>query len=345
MLRTFGPNYRFKTSVWTDGYVNRSTGILNGNLYVSGRDPIFNYQHAVAIANELNKLGITKIEGDLIVTHNFAMGYSRSSSRSGGRLLATLNAAKRSRAATRAWNTYLSYSGKYGRVKMLPSVFFTGSSYVQAIPTNARPLFTHESVPMREIMKATLIFSNNFLAARLGNMLGGPYAVARIVQRDARVSPYEFSLATSSGLGINRVTPRAQMRLLRTLRKELKRHGMKFTDILPVAGVDKGTLSRRFNSSFARGSVVGKTGTLGRTDGGVSTLSGEIKTRQGTLLFVIFNQRGNVRRFRSFQNRYVSLIQSLHGGASPLPYIRIPIERRLAKSRIKYPRGSRFRGE
>jgi len=135
------------------------------------------------------------------------------------------------------------------------------------------------------------------------------------------------------------------MRLLRTLRAELRKHGMTFTDIMPVAGVDKGTLARRFNTGFARGSVVGKTGTLGRTDGGVSTLSGEIKTRQGTLLFVIFNQRGSVRRFRNFQNNYISLIQNIHGGAVRLPYRLIPIEKRLSKSRIKYPRGSRYRVE
>lgn len=345
VLKTFGPNYRFKTIVWTDGFIDRSRGTLNGNLYVSGRDPIFNYQHAVSIANSLNRLGITKINGDLIVTTNFAMNYSRSAVSSGNRLFATLNGAKRSSAAKRAWNNYVVHSGNYGKVRAIPSVFFTGRMYVQSIPSNAKSLFTHESTPMREIVKATLIFSNNFLAKRLGDMLGGAYAVARTVQYNARVSPYEFSLASSSGLGINRVTPRAQMRLLRTFRAELKKHNMSFTDVMPVAGIDKGTLARRFTTGFSRGSLVGKTGTLGRTDGGVSTLSGEIRTRRGTLLFVIFNQRGNVRRFRSFQNSYVSRIQGAYGGALPIPYTPIPIERRLAKSRIKYPRGSRFRIE
>lgn len=344
VLKTFGPNYRFTTTIWTDGDIDRSTGTLNGNLYVSGRDPIFNYQHAVSIANALNRMGVTKIDGDLIVTSNFAMRYSRSPMRSGNRLFTTLHGAKRSVAAKRAWNEYIAYSGTKN-VLLIPSVFFTGSLYVQSIPSNARPLFRHESTPMREILKAMMIFSNNFLAARLGEMLGGSYAVARKVQFNARVSPFEFSLASSSGLGTNRVTPRAQMRLLRTLRAELRKHGMTFTDIMPVAGVDKGTLARRFNTGFARGSVVGKTGTLGRTDGGVSTLSGEIKTRQGTLLFVIFNQRGSVRRFRNFQNNYISLIQNIHGGAVRLPYRLIPIEKRLSKSRIKYPRGSRYRVE
>jgi D-alanyl-D-alanine carboxypeptidase/D-alanyl-D-alanine-endopeptidase (penicillin-binding protein 4) len=133
-------------------------------------------------------------------------------------------------------------------------------------------------------------------------MLGGAYAVARIVQQNANIAPAEFVLQTSSGLGINRVTPKAMMKLLRTLRAELARNKMTFADIMPVAGIDKGTLEGRFDTDFARGSVVGKTGTLGQTDSGVSSLAGEINTRNGKLLFVIFNQRGSVNRFRAFQN-------------------------------------------
>jgi D-alanyl-D-alanine carboxypeptidase len=112
---------------------------------------------------------------------------------------------------------------------------------------------------------------------------------------------------------------------------------MTFADIMPVAGIDKGTLENRFDTDFATGSVVGKTGTLGQTDSGVSALSGEINTRGGTLLFVIFNQRGSVARFRSFQNNYVSLIQGQFGGPASIAYTPISLDTRLARSRISYP--------
>ena len=345
VLRTFGVNYRFKTGVWTDGSINRSTRTLIGNLYISGRDPMFNYEHAVSLSNELNRLGISHIQGDLITTDNFSMNFSKSSTRSASVLHRTLSAGKRSRAAARAWTNYLSNSGSRNATYGLPSVTVTGGSYVEGLPSNVKMLFVHESAPLREIVKATMSFSNNFLSERLGGMLGGAYAVARIAQRDTRSAPSEFRLQTCSGLGINRVSPRAQMRLLRTFKSFLKKNRMKFSDVMPVAGLDNGTLKRRFNQGFARGSVVGKTGTLGRTDRGVSTLSGEITTRQGKFLFVIFNQRGNVRRFRSFQNSFVPLVQNLLGGARPMPYIHIPMDKRLAKSRISYPQGTRFRGE
>ncbi|MCY7376157.1 MAG: D-alanyl-D-alanine carboxypeptidase [Pyrinomonadaceae bacterium] len=335
VLKTFGPEYRFPTSVWTDGQIDQSTGTLYGNLYVSGRDPMFNLEHAVAVANELNRLGIQNISGDLIVTDNFAMSFSTQAQSSGNALQAVMNSAKRSVGATRAWSNYLTNSKKI--VTTIPSVPMTGGVYVQSLPTNARLLFSHESAPMREILKTTLCYSNNFLSERLGDMLGGAYAVARTVQLNAQIAPEEFYIQTSSGLGNNRVTPRAMMKLLRALRSDLERNKMNFTDIMPVAGVDKGTLEGRFDTDFAKGSVVGKTGTLGNTDGGVSSLAGEVQTKNGKLLFVVFNQRGGVNRFRAFQNSLISLIQGQLGGATSLGYNVVPLDVRLANTRITYP--------
>ncbi len=342
VLKTFGPEFRFQTMVYTDGAIDRNTGTLNGNVYVSGKDPIFGFEHAVAVANELNRLGIRTVMGDLIVTDNFAMNYSGSSLNSGKLLFGTLDASKRSAAATRVWLNYLSYSGKLGQVTGVPSVYFSGSTYVQPIPSNLTHLFTHESAPLREILKAMMCYSNNFLAERLGEMLGGPYAVSRVVQQNAGIAPNEFSLATSSGLGFNRVTPNAMMKLLRALRNDLGRYKMSFVDVMPVAGIDNGTLAGRFDSDFAPGSVVGKTGTLPNTDAGVSALSGEINTRNGKLLFVIFNQRGSVPRFRAFQNSFVSLVQSQFGGAQSIGYQPTSLDVLLARTRIVNARGQAY---
>ena len=337
ILKTFGPDFRFISNIYTDGVIDRTTATLNGNVYVSGKDPMFGYEHALAVANELNKMGITSVNGDLVVTDNFVMNYSASPQRSGQTLLETLDSSKRSAAATRNWSNYLSYAGKWGKVSAAPSVSFTGAIYVQPIPSSPHLLFTHESAPIREILKVTLCYSNNFLAERLGDMLGGPYAVARLVHLNAGVPPQEFSLATSSGLGYNRVSPNAMMKLLRILRDDLARYRMTFADIMPVAGVDKGTLEKRFDTDFSVGSVVGKTGTLGQTDSGVSSLAGEINTRNGRYLFVIFNQHGRPAKFRSFQNYFVSLVQGQFGGAAPIKYEALALETRLARSRISYP--------
>lgn len=340
VLKTFGPDYRFATSVWTDGSWDEPSGTIYGNLYVSGRDPVFGFEHAVALAQELNRMGIKTVQGDLVVTDNFAMNYTTSAATSSRSLFATLDGAKRSSAANRVWNNFLVNSGRLAQTTAPnPSISFSGSVYVQSMPSNAKLIFSHESAPMREIVKVMMCYSNNFLAERLGDLVGGPFAVARIVQQNTGTQPAEFYLQSSSGLGINRVTPASMMKLLRVLRNDLGRYRMSFADIMPVAGIDKGTLEGRFDSDFAEGSVVGKTGTLGNTDGGVSALAGEMNTRGGRLLFVIFNQRGSVSRFRSFQNLYVSTIQGQFGGAAPITYSPLSLDYRLSKTKFSYPAG------
>ncbi|HUF04243.1 MAG TPA: D-alanyl-D-alanine carboxypeptidase [Aridibacter sp.] len=342
VLRTFGPDFRFITGVWTDGTVDLDTATLTGNLYISGRDPIFGYEHGMTIANELNRLGIRKIEGNVYVTGNFVMNYNSSAQRSGYTLINTMDGGKRGASANRAWDKYLMNSGRFKPGLVVPSVNTTGSLDVGGIPGGAKLLFSHESAPMREILKVTLSYSNNFLSERLGEMLGGTQAVARIVRRDIGATDEHFSLQTSSGLGINRVTARAQIALLRKTKELLEDHEMKLSDILPVAGIDDGTLRGRFGTDLHRGSVVGKTGTLRRTDNGVSSLSGEFVTSQGKFLFVIFNQRGGVGRFRNFQNLLIPLAQGALGGAKPMAYAPVHMERRLANTRIKYPTRSRI---
>lgn len=337
VLKTFGPDFRFATNVYTNGTLDRTTGTLTGNLYVSGKDPVFNYEHAILIANELNRRGIRSITGDIIVTNDFVMNYSGSSQYAANTLLATLDLAKRSPSAARAWVDYLNNSGRAGMFQNLPSVSVTGTASVQPIPSDLSLLFTHESAKMREILKATLCYSNNFLAERLGDMIGGPFGVSRIVELNANVPDAEFSLSTTSGLGINRVSPNAMMKLLRSLQAELGRYRMNFADIMPVAGLDEGTLENRFDNDFYAGSVVGKTGTLRQTDNGVSALSGEVNTQKGKLLFVIFNQRGSVNQFRSFQNLYVSLVQGQFGGPVSFNYTAVSLDKRMATSRISYP--------
>ncbi len=345
VLKTFGPEFRFATNIYTDGTLDPATGTLTGNVYVSGKDPMFANQHALALANELNRLGIHTVSGNLYVTDNFSINYSSSPGVSAQALLNDLDMTKRVPTATKAWLDYLAYSGKVNQEQGTPSVTFTGQAFVSGVPSSLKLLFTHESTPMKEILKATLCFSNNFLAEKLGDMLGGPYAVARLVQLNAQIAPAEFSIQTSSGLGINRVTPDAEMKLLRALRSDLAKYNLTFMDIFPVAGVDQGTLEERFDADWARGSVVGKTGTLGHTDGGASALAGEMNTRNGRVLFVIFNMHGGVARFRGFQNMLVPLVQAQFGGAAPLNYQGMSIESRLAHSRISYPNGRRAQGE
>jgi D-alanyl-D-alanine carboxypeptidase/D-alanyl-D-alanine-endopeptidase (penicillin-binding protein 4) len=335
VLKTYGPSYRFATNVWTDGQIDNETGTLNGNLYVSGRDPSFNLEHGVAIADAMNKLGIRQVNGDLIVTSNFSMNYTESAMKSGNLLYNTMNVGGRSLAATKAWQTANINAGK---TATFPNVTISGKVYVDILPTNTHVLFSHDSAPLKDILKVCLSYSNNFMAEKLAESVGGKEAVERINQTEHGIAQEELQLASGSGLGYNRVTPRAMMKILRGFRNELARYRLKLEDVMPVAGIDPGTLANRFKAFNQVGSVVAKTGTLGNTDGGVSTLSGETRCANGDILFfVIFNQKGGVKNYRSYQDMLVTTLQNNCGGAAPLGYSAPGFATRMANTRISYP--------
>ena len=330
-------------SIWAAGPIDKSTGMLTGDLVITGRDPSLHYEHAVMVARQLNELGIRTVTGNLIVTPSFTMNFDWSARHSGEMFLSTLDSAKRSASATRAWLDERTLIGDNASLSSVPSVVISGQVSIGTAPPGAVPVLTHKSSKLVDVMKALLCYSNNFMAERIGDGLGGPEAISALLTRQLNLNADELSLASTSGVGVNRVTPRAMMKILRALRDELARNRLSLSDILPVAGIDPGTLEERYTDPLERGSVIAKTGTLIRTDGGASSLVGQMKTRSGrVVLFVIMNQRGNVVRFRQNQDSIVTSIQNSLGGPSPFAYQPVKLAMRLANSEFEAAKG---RGE
>ena len=340
-LKTFGPRHRFATTIWVSGSFDKATGTVNGDLVVSGRDPSFHDEHAVAIARELNQLGIRTVTGDLVVAPRFSMNFSPSSQRSGERFYDTLDATRRPAAAQRAWSDSRVTLGDAEGLRANPSVAVMGAVYVDSVPRTARVVSTHYSPALVDVLKVLLCYSNNFMAERLGDQMGGAQGLERFLVSELGLPAASVRLASTSGLGVNRLTPRHMLRVYRALLDELHANKLKAADILPVAGVDPGTLQKRYAESAGRGSVIAKTGTLGRTDGGASALVGQMRTRGGeTLLFVIFHQRGSVVRFRAAQDAIVSQVQFERGGPLPFTYQPQTLAMRLSASEFDSARAA-----
>jgi D-alanyl-D-alanine carboxypeptidase/D-alanyl-D-alanine-endopeptidase (penicillin-binding protein 4) len=332
-LQNFGPNHRFLTSVWASGTIDKTNSTLTGDLIITGRDPSFHYEHAVMIAKELNELGIRTVNGNLIVAPGFTMNFDWSVKHSGEEFRNTFDAARRSGNATRAWLDERTLINDMRSLRSVPSVVITGEVQVGSAPPAATPLLTHKSSKLVDVLKVMLCYSNNFMAERIGDSLGGPQNVRAVLVNKLKINPDEVFMSSTSGLGVNRFTARSMMKILRALRDELKKNKLTLSDILPVAGIDPGTLEDRYNDPFERGSVIAKTGTLVRTDGGASSLVGQMKTKSGSVvLFVILNQRGNVVRFRQNQDGIVTAIQNSLGGPAPFDYLPIRLSMRLANS-------------
>src|ERR1043166_1258994 len=320
-LKTLGPDHRFATAVWADGQLEKTTGTLTGNLYISGRDPSFHYEHAILIARELNALGIRQVSGDLFVAPGFIMNFNASAMRSGEQFHDTLDATRRAAAAVQAWNCERTLLNDTDGLQNVPSVAVTGKVGVAPVAPGAKLLLTQKSSRLVDILKVLLCYSNNFMAERIGETLGGPDSVQQQLTAALNLAPDDLKISRLSGLGANRISPRVMMKIYRALVAELESHGLAPSAILPVAGIDPGTLEDRFTGPAWRGSVIAKTGTLLRTGGGASSLVGQMRTAGGeTLFFVIMNQRGSITRFRENQDYLVMLAQNSRGGPKAFDY-------------------------
>lgn len=310
-LRTWGPDYRFETEVRTDGVIN-ADGVLEGNLFVSGRYMLFGEKQARELAKLLSKKGIKSIKGDLYISSEFSMDLRTIGTAAGDKLMSILD--PHHKTPKLRSESGISYDG-------VPEIAITGSLKTGAAPATSTLLATHVSPPLKDILKIMLCYSDNNMAERFGGMLGGPSAVRDFLIKDVGVDPAEVQLASTSGLYVNRLSPRAMMKVMQAFQAELAKHQLKLTDLLAVAGVDEGTLKRRLNAPGQAGSVTGKTGTLPETDNGVSSLSGEISTaHDGNYLFVIFHMHGDVHTFRARQNSFVTTFQRGHSGPRKFSY-------------------------
>lgn len=342
-LKTLGASHRFATGVWTDGVIDKATGKLTGNLYISGRDPSFHYEHAILLARELNSLGIKEVSGDLIVAPGFTMNFSPSATRSGNQLYDTLDSTLRYPEAVRAWNYERTLLNDRTSLEKVPSVAVMGAVSVAPVSSTAKLLLTQRSSKLVDILKVLLCYSNNFMADRIGEALGGPDSVRQQLITDLQLGPDELRISHLSGLGVNRASPRVMLKIYRALRAELKKSGLTPAAIMPVAGIDPGTLEDRFKGMAWRGSVIAKTGTLIRTDGGASSLVGQMRAANGeVLLFAIMNQRGSVTRFRENQDYLVMLVQNTRGGPKPFEYKPLMLTMQLSNTESTVAGGEEY---
>jgi serine-type D-Ala-D-Ala carboxypeptidase/endopeptidase (penicillin-binding protein 4) len=133
----------------------------------------------------------------------------------------------------------------------------------------------------------------------------------------------EITLGDGAGADpTNRLSPRAAVKLLRALEQELAKSGHSLCDILPVAGIDDGTLHDRLNGAGEAGHVLGKTGTFG--DYGASALIGAIRTADhGTVYFAILNHNVPVTQARHRQDLFVRFLLTQFN-TTPWDYQRDP---------------------
>jgi D-alanyl-D-alanine carboxypeptidase/D-alanyl-D-alanine-endopeptidase (penicillin-binding protein 4) len=379
-ISKLGPDFRFRTTIYTDGTLDPATGILHGSLYVMGcGDPSFFHENAMLVADQLNAHGIRTVEGNLVVQGPFYFNFSASREASARGLRTAMTPESWGSGESSAYQRFLAMrAADNGRPKMLfndkiiapqgaapqsaspqssapqstapqsavqpaaqtvapttsavalpapatayrpsgpPSLKITGETITSSGVNsgNLKLLAVHTSLPLVRVLKGQNDFSNNWMAGVIGDLVGGPESVERFLEDTIHLKPEDVRIVTASGLGSNYISPRAMAQILGKLTSYLAKQHIGLEELLPVAGIDAGTLERRFTDAF-RGSVVGKTGTLHS----VSALAGLAFTRnKGPLLFVIFNHGGSPYSFRAAQDETIKKVITLFGGPSSVRY-------------------------
>ena len=310
LLRKLGPEYRFITTFATSGRV--SDGTLHGDLLVEGGgDPAFVDENALLVADRLHELGIAQVTGDLRLRGRLTFDWQ--SDADGARLRRALagTISPAALAAVRAFE--LESSTGPAPAALLPQgIRFLAAAEPETSST-VRPLLVHRSQPLLSLAKSLNDYSNNIFKP-LADEAGGASAVEGVA-RSAVPEAMRSEITLGDGAGTdprNRLSPRAAVSLLRALDTQLSTTGHALFDILPVSGIDDGTLRHRLDESAEAGRVVGKTGTFG--DYGASALVGAISTSdRGTVYFAILNHGIAVPEARRRQDRFVrALLTHLH---------------------------------
>jgi D-alanyl-D-alanine carboxypeptidase/D-alanyl-D-alanine-endopeptidase (penicillin-binding protein 4) len=294
-LQRFGPDFHFETAFYTLGVIDKKTRTLKGDLVLHATgDPVLSTADVNKLIKDVIRAGVARVSGNLIVTGPFTYASYTKTAEGTRRLAANLK--------------------KLG-VRVTGTTNFRAASGLGAKGTL---LSSHTSASLRDILFRQNAHSVNTTAERVGEAVGGPRGVEAFLIGSVGIPPSEISVSRTSGLGDNRITPRSTVHLLQVMMQWLSERNMEPEDIMPIAGIDAGTLQSRFKSEDYRGAVVGKTGTLPSTDGGVSTLAGILYTRdRGPILFAIFNTRGSVTAYRQLQDSLLKELIEESGGPQP----------------------------
>jgi D-alanyl-D-alanine carboxypeptidase/D-alanyl-D-alanine-endopeptidase (penicillin-binding protein 4) len=303
-LVKLGPQYRFATDFGIAGTLDR--GVLNGDLVVKGSgDPFFVWEDAIAVANQLQRFGIRRVEGLLVVAGDFDMNFRADPTAAAALLRAGFD--------SRIWPKEA--AGQFDKMPagtVRPALEIRGDQARAAAPADVKWIARHYSQPLVALLKRMNLYSNNMMAELVASDVGGPDEIARIAIDQTGIAANEIHVVNGSGLGIeNRISPRAICVLLRVLDRLLQSHGLTMGDVFAVVGRDQGILEKRNLPPM----LIAKSGTLAT----VSDLCGALPTRNGILWFSIMNQGPNVPRLRIGQARLLVDLENIEGSVAALP--------------------------
>ncbi len=321
ILGRLDPDHRFRTRVIYRGGPAASTRPGDLVLEASG-DPFLVSESLLWIGSEVAARGYGRLDGSLEVRGPLFLNWKPQADPRATRRLLTRKPSAAQRTATEAIFP--------GAIKPGPLLAFGGQSFPDA---GEVVVLTYISPPLLPILKELNAYSNNVFHDFAEATGGVGFVQADARQRSPDLPAGEIVIENGAGLSReNRLSARAVVDQIEILEGVLAAQGARLRDVLPVAGVDPGTLADRLGGASVRGAVVGKTGTLPSVE--VSALAGVVSTRRfGRITFAILNHGLPVAEARRKQDAFLNLVLR-EAGARPLAYER-PAGRALSLGQIR----------
>jgi D-alanyl-D-alanine carboxypeptidase/D-alanyl-D-alanine-endopeptidase (penicillin-binding protein 4) len=306
LLEQLGNDYRFETKFLTRGPIVK--GSLKGDLVVHAPgDPTFVFENAFLMLRELHAQGLHEVAGDIKVEGPLLFNWKADPA--GQRL-------KRALQGLDGGEAWAAISVPSAQVKKASLNFVAGEA--QKAPDKV--LAVDRSPSLITIVKALNGYSNNVFHM-LSDRIGGPPQVEALMRKHVPAAlQSQITITNGAGAGeTNRLSPRAAVAILWALRKELRAHGKDLPSVLPVNGLDVGTLKHRLDEEPYRARIVGKTGTFGSV--GACALVGVLHTdKYGYVAFAVLNSWVPVPEARRRQDVFLrGLIDAT--GAKPWDYV------------------------
>jgi D-alanyl-D-alanine carboxypeptidase/D-alanyl-D-alanine-endopeptidase (penicillin-binding protein 4) len=310
LLERLGYEHRFETHFVAAGPV--IDGSLAGDLIVrASGDPFFVFENAFLMLRKLHDRGLREVKGEIKVEGPLIFNWKGDPA--GHRLKRALQGLD----GAEAWIAIGEPSSPLEKVALR----FTAGGSQEA----SRKIFAaNHSPPLRTIVKALNGHSNNVFHL-LSDRIGGPQAVEAIIRKHLPPALHsEVTITNAAGAGeLNRLSPRAAVAILWQLQKQLRALGKDLPDVLPVNGLDAGTLKKRLDEDRYRACIVGKTGTFGSV--GAAALAGVLRTRKyGNIAFAVLNSWLPVPEARRRQDAF---LQALIDATEAEPWAYAPDEK------------------
>jgi len=190
---------------------------------------------------------------------------------------------------------------------------YNGKMKLSKVTQDAKPLLTHYSKPLIDIIAKTNKKSINLYARHIFLMLGAKYfgepATEEKGQKAVKAilgnrSLLDGGTIIENGSGLSRKARINADTLYRVLQSAYRDFGDSWLNSLAIAGKD-GTIHRRFRHSIARGRAWMKTGTLKNA----KNIAGYVLGKSGKLYTVVILYNGKYRwRGASLQNQIIEWI-------------------------------------